>query len=463
MITRATFARAATLIAVASVLAIPAFAAADTITSSIEGSSYPVGSIDNVRDWASTGAAGGYLDHKITDLSSIGPSYPYAYTNAFGSRALRISNGQASGGFGNQTFSPSTSNEAGETTSESLGLSGGERQDMFQASFTIASSRPGVYQPGLYVAASPDRGDGARMGLLRFIETTGGTTVNWADYKAGDPAFTTHPVTTLDDSVPHRVTIKINFYDGPTNDVVTLKIDGTDVTPPEGLTTWEDYSRQYGEPPTVDSLLFRTSLDAGNPTDNAALMGFGYLIDNVSSTTPAVAANGPTGATGDSGATGATGGSGATGATGSNGANGTDGATGTTGATGSTGATGETGAGGPTGPVGSSTPTDPAGDGGSTATAVARIGTGAVIRRGRFFRVPVSCSSSGGAMCVGTVEIRFGRRLIASTGFAIFPGQRLVRLTSVGKILVGARLRVSVVGWSPTGKSTRSSVTRRVK
>ena len=53
-----------------------------------------------------------------------------------------------------------------------------------------------------------------------------------------------HPVTTLDSSVPHRVTIKLEFFDGPSNDVVTLKIDGVDVTPPEGLTSWEDYSRQ---------------------------------------------------------------------------------------------------------------------------------------------------------------------------------------------------------------------------
>lgn len=437
--TRVKFGRAALFVALVSLLAVPTFAGADTVTSSIEAPRYSTGTIDNVHDWESTGAAGGYLDHFVTDLSAIGPTYPYSYSNAFGSRALRISNGQISGGFGNQTFSPSTPNEAGESTAESLGKSGGERQDMFQASFTIASAKPGVYQPGLYLGVSPDRGDGARMGLMRFIDTPGGTTVNWSDYTAGDPAFVTHPVTTLDDSVPHRVTIKINFFEGPSNDVVTLKIDGVDVTPPGGIKTWEDYSRQYGEPPTVDSLLFRTAVDGGNPVDTAALMGYGYLIDNVASSTPAVAANGPTGATGDSGATGATGSSGAT------------------------GGIGETGQTGATGPAGTKSPTDTLAPDGTAAVATARIGTGSITRKGRFYRVPVSCTATGVAICAGTVEIRFGKRLIASSGFAMFPGQRTVKLTSSGKTLVGARLRVKVIGWSPTGKSTTSSRTRRVK
>jgi hypothetical protein len=461
--TRAIFARAAVLAALVSVLAVPAFAGADTVTSSIEAPRYATGTIDNVHDWTSTAAAGGYLDHLVTDLSSIGPSYPYAYTNAFGSRALRISNGQSSGGFGNQTFSPSTPNEAGETTSESLGMTGGERQNMFQASFTIASALPGVSQPGLYVGVSPDRGDGARMGLMRFLDSGNGSgdiSVNWSDYHAGDPAFTTHPVATLDGSEPHRVTIKINFFDGPSNDVVTLKIDGTDVTPSGGITSWEDYSRQFGEPPTVDSLLFRTSLDGGSPANNTALMGKGFLFDNIAVSTPAVAANGPTGATGAAGSTGQTGATGATGASGSAGANGATGAAGATGASGAAGSNGNDGNNGVNGRDGAGDTPDPV-DAGTYANA--RIGNGSVIRKGRFYRVPVLCASSGQGLCAGSVEIRFGKRLIASTGFAVFQGTRYVRLTSVGKILVGARLRFTVIGWSPSGSSTRSGRTIRIR
>jgi hypothetical protein len=462
--TRAHLGRAAVVAALISVLAVPAFAGADTVTSSIEAPDFATGTIDGVHGWQSIGAAGGSLDHLVTDVASIIPAPTYAYQNAFGSRALRISNGQFSGGFGNQTFSPSTPNEAGETNAESLGKSGGERQSMFQGSFTIASAKPGVYQPGLYVAVAPDRGDGARMGSLRFEDSPSGTLVTWSDYHAGDPAFTSHTITTLDDTVPHRVTMKLQFFDGPSNDVVTIKIDGADVTPPEGLMTWEEYSRQVpSEVPTVDSMLFRTSVNAG--ANSGALMGYGYLIDNISSTTPAVAASGPTGATGEPGATGATGASGTTGATGSTGSTGAAGAAGATGATGSTGGTGgtgETGTAGSSGPTGTSGASDPLGSSPSISP-IARLGGTPITRRGRFFRVPVSCTASAGSMCVGTVEIRFGKRLIASSGYAIFPGQRFVRLTAVGKTLVGARLRITVIGWTPSGKTTRSSAVRRVK
>lgn len=446
--TRVNFGRAALLAALVCILAVPTFAGADTVTSSIEAPSYATGHVDNVHGWQSTGAAGGSLDHLVTNLASIIPVPTYAYRNAFGERALRFSNGQFSGGFGNQTFSPSTPNEAGETNAESLGKSGGERQSMFQGSFTIASAKPGEHQPGLYVAVAPDRGDGARMGSLRFVDAPEGIVVSWSDYHAGDPGFTSHAITTLDNTVPHRVTMKLVFVDGPSNDVVTLKIDGNDVTPPEGVHSWEDYSRQVpSEVPTVDSLLFRTSVDAGG--NSAALMGYGYLIDNVSSTTPAVAANGPTGATGDSGATGSTGTGGATGATGSSGSSGSDGAT---------GATGPAGSNGNNGTSGSDSLTDTA-----TLARKATLGKGAVTRKGRFYRVPVSCQASATAVCAGTVEIRFGKKLIAYTGYTLFAGQRSVKLTSVGKALVGAKLRITVTSWSPDGKSTLSSATRRVK
>ncbi|MBI2692271.1 MAG: hypothetical protein HYX29_10055 [Solirubrobacterales bacterium] len=428
--TRVKVGRAALIAALVSIFAVPTLAGADTVTSSIEAPNYSTGTIDNVLGWESAGAAGGYLDHFVTNLSSVIPAPTYAYSNAFGQRALRISNGQFSGGFGNQTFSPSTPNEAGETGAESLGKSGGERQNMFQGSFTIASAKPGVHQPGLFLAVAPDRGDGARMGNLRFVDTPSGIEVSWSDYHAGDPAFTTHPVTTLDNSVPHRVTMKLVFVDGPSNDVVTLRIDGNDVTPPSGVHSWEDYFRQVpSEVPTVDSMLFRTSFDAGG--DSAALMGYGYFIDNVSSTTPAVAANGPTGATGDGGATGATGTGGATGATGSSGSDGS---------------------------AGSDSLVDPA-----IRARRATLGKGAITRKGRYFRVPVVCRASGTAMCAGTVEIRFGKKLIAYAGYTLFAGQRSVKLTSIGKILVGARLRTTVTSWSPDGKASRSIATRRVK
>ncbi|MGH2959281.1 MAG: hypothetical protein ACRDKE_06720 [Solirubrobacterales bacterium] len=471
--TRVTFARAAVLAALVTVLAIPTFAGADTVTAAIEAPTYPLGTLDQIQGWQSTGAASNSLDHKVTDLSSIGPSYPYAYSNAFGSRALRISNGQFSGGFGNQTFSPSTPNEAGETNAESLGKSGGERQNMFQGSFTIASARPGVYQPGLYVAVAPDRGDGARMGSLRFVDSPTGIVVSWSDYHAGDANFTSHAITTLDNLVPHRVTMKLIFIDGPSNDIVTLKIDGADVTPPEGVHSWEDYSRSVpSEVPTVDSMLFRTSVNAGG--DSAALMGYGYLIDNVSSTTPAVAANGPTGATGASGNDGATGATGSAGATGATGPSGTGGATGPGGATGETGPSGPGGANGPTGPAGANGSNGANGADGAngsngtngtvpvTASAVT-YGKGSIKRKGRGVRVPVLCSTTGVTLCVGTLEMRRGKIVLASTGFSVFPGQSTVRLIANRPLPRNSKLRFTLRGFNSNGQTTRANLTQRVK
>jgi hypothetical protein len=484
--------RAVVFNALLTILLAPAIADADTTTSTIEAPQYGLGPIDNVQGWSSFGAAnaGGcaVYDHKVTTLASLSLS-DYAYRNAFGSRALRISNSVTSGCFGDHTFSPSTSNEAGETTAESLGLSGGERQSRYIGSFTIASAVPGALQPGLSVTMSPDRGDGARMGYLRFDDTVDGIVVTYRDFDTVTETFPTHAVTTLDRTIPHRVTIDIQFHDGPENDVVKLKIDGDDVTPPGGVTTWEDYSRYFGEPPTVDSMLFRTAVAAASPAESTALNGKGFLIDNVSSTTPAVAVNGPTGATGAQGATGDTGATGATGATGTTGATGQTGATGATGSTGATGATGNTGATGATGSAGSNGtngatgatgatgstgaigpigPTGPQGVAGiddeeNASDAAVRFGTGKIVRRGRSVKVPVICAATGSSLCVGTLELRIAGRLTASRGFAVFPGQRFVRLSADRAIRKNTRMRFRLRGFTPDGRTTNTTLIKRVK
>lgn len=344
-------------------------------------------------------------------------AYDFAYQNAFGGRALRISNGQTSGGFGNQTFSTSTPNEAGETTAESMGLSGGERQNKFRASFTIASALPGLTEPGLSLTVSPDRGDGARMGYLRFDDNgAGGFDVIWLDYSAGGILNPTHNLGTISNDAPHRVTIEIEFFDGPSNDVVHVLIDGVDVTPTEGLTTWEEYSRSVpSEPPTVDSLLFRTAITAESlGGDSAALMGYGFLIDNVATTTPAVAASGPSGATGPAGADGQAG------------APGRDGAA-------------------------------------PTLASAMKFGSGSVKRRGRNLRVPIVCNTSSVATCVGTLEVRRGKKLLASRGFAIAPGTRSASLTLRQRVRRNTRLRLTLRSFSPTGSSSRRAKTVRVR
>ena len=91
------------------------------------------------------------------------------HSDAFGTSALRISNGQTSGGFSDGTFTPRTVNAAGETGADDTGSDPGTLQNVYIGSFTIGNALPGVSQPGLNMAVSPDQGSGARMGSLAMI------------------------------------------------------------------------------------------------------------------------------------------------------------------------------------------------------------------------------------------------------------------------------------------------------
>lgn len=476
---RAFMARAVVFATVAaSVLAVAGVAGADTVNSIIEPPEYATGTINSQNGWISTGAANGYLDHYVTDLSSIGPAYDGAYTAAFGTRALRIDNGQTSGGFGDGTFTPRTVNAAGETGADPSTYDPGTLQNTYIGSFTIGSALPGTTQPGLNVAVSPDQGDGARMGSLRFVDNGGGGyTVTWSDFDYDIQNFVTHTLPTLSNDVPHTVRIEIYFHDGIANDVVKIFFDGSDVTPVGGLTTWEDYSRAVGsEPPIVDRLLFLTRVSAGSPANSAALMGHGFLIDNVNSVTETVYApgTGPTGATGATGTAGATGDTGATGATGATGPAGQDGATGATGpagqngATGATGATGQNGndgANGTNGTNGTNGKDGAAGRDGTSATvsSVVRFSGSRFMRRGRLVRVQILCNVSPLQKCVGTVEMKFRGRVVGVQGFGINEGARTITIRSTRKLRRNARLKFTLRGFSPSGETSRASITRRVR
>lgn len=222
------------------------------------------GSVDGQYGWKSTGN----YDQAIVYNT-------YGYTD-FGCKSLRISNALTSGAFGDQTFSYETTNEAGETSAENGGLSGGTRQDHFEASWDIASTT-GAYQPDLQVTVSPDRGDGARMGWIQVKDEVDGLAVNVYDYDAETDNFVYHPdvASGLDRTVPHTVKVAIDFVDGVGNDIEKIYVDGNLV---HTGTTWEDYFRDQENNPTrtVDSLLFRVAGTAAPATS-----GNGFLVDNV--------------------------------------------------------------------------------------------------------------------------------------------------------------------------------------
>jgi hypothetical protein len=256
-------------------------ATADSALIRFEPSTYTPGSIHNQDGWSSSGSAGS---------GQGGPGYDHAVvTNSgapasFGTQSLRMSNAVVSGGFADQTFSKSLVHAAGETTADPGTTSGGVRQNFFEAQWDFVSAVPGAEQPGLYVVASPDRGDGARMSRLEMDDTPGGLQVIFTDYQSGvneagcvegTNFVDTVIATGLDRAVPHTIKITMNFFEGVNNDVVRVYVDG--VLKHTGK-SWEDYFRECEENPTrtVDSILFRT---AGG--GSAGTLGKGFLFDNM--------------------------------------------------------------------------------------------------------------------------------------------------------------------------------------
>ncbi len=266
-------------IAIALLALVPlGIALADSLP--IDFESYTLGAIHGQDGWSSFGSVGSgcaMYDVAVADPTTFG------YTT-FGARSLRISNAVTSGCFGDQTFSKSLVDEAGEATATNGGLSGGTRQRYFEAEWTFASTVPSAEQPGLSVVASPDRGDGARMSWVQMKDTPSGLEVNFYDYQRGatvDPFGCCPPfvgrnvVGGLDRTTPHTIKITMVLLDGDSNDIVKVYVDG--VLYLTG-TSWEDYFRdnEDGYSRTVDSILFRVGGAAAPGT-----AGNGFLIDDL--------------------------------------------------------------------------------------------------------------------------------------------------------------------------------------
>jgi hypothetical protein len=269
------------LVAVATVPVV-----ADSTTIDFEG--FVPGSPDGQDGWNADGSAGSgcaTYDHQIVVNGGGAPV-------SFGTTSLRMSNAVTSGCFGDQTYSKSLTDEAGESLAGNNGMSGGSRQAHFEAQWDFASTVPGAEQPGLSVVASPDRGDGARMSWIQMTDTPGGLAVNFFDFRdkhpvgtIGNPSdgcsaldnfFSTNIANGLDRTTAHTIGVTMDFLEGPRNDVVRVWVDGALV---HTDTSWEDYFRYCEGNPTrtVDSILFRTG---GAPVPATA--GNGFLIDNLS-------------------------------------------------------------------------------------------------------------------------------------------------------------------------------------
>ncbi len=247
-----------------------------------EPPTYALGSIDGQDGWVVTNPA---LDQAVVANAGSAPA-------SFGPQSWRFSNATTSGAFGDQPFSPSTVNEAGETSAQNAALSGGSRQTTFVATWDFASTST-TEQPGLSIGVSPDRGDGSRMSLVRLEDTPQGLRVVFFDYQRSlspgcapnrDGFESTIVASALSRTTPHTVRLEMDFVDGAANDVVRVSVDGAAA---HVGTSWEDYYRDCEVTPTrtVDSLLFRAS-----GTAVPAVLNGGFLFDDVtvSTDTPVV-------------------------------------------------------------------------------------------------------------------------------------------------------------------------------
>lgn len=225
---------------------------------------FAIGDVNGQQGWTKSGP----YDVNIVDPTTFG-------FIDMGSRALQVSNARVSGSFGDQAFSAPLGDEAGEAGAESNGLSGGSRQGVFTASFSVRTTSTGE-QEGLYTSISPDRGDGSRMSYLRLEDTASGVEVFFDDYSGGD--FVETNVATLSRNATHTIGLTMVFVDGPANDVVRVSVDGSVV---HTGTSWEDYYRdvEHKAPRTVDSLLFRAGGAAA--AARPALAGQGFLFDDL--------------------------------------------------------------------------------------------------------------------------------------------------------------------------------------
>lgn len=284
------------VILVALSLSLIALSYADSTAINFEAPAYTTGSIDGQNGWAGTNGVPilPAIDQEIVANGSGVPA-------SFGAQSWRFSSAWQDGQFGLWPFSPSLANEAGETSAANDGMSNGVRQTHYEVQFSFTSFDPSGEQVGLQMSTASDRGDGARMTYIRLEDNPTGLEVFFDDYQDNAPFGTfngdpngcgaednfveTSLASGLSRGDAHTVRLTVDFVDGPRNDVVNVYVDGTLV---HTGTTWEDYFRYCEGNPTrtVDSQIFQAR---SNPAAiNPAVLGKGFLIDNLSylSSTP---------------------------------------------------------------------------------------------------------------------------------------------------------------------------------
>ena len=244
-------------------------AVADTVTTTFDGFNF--GTVNGQAGWHSA-------------IPGDVPALPLGYDQAvvgvsgipgFGTRSLRHSNAfnEPTGEFQFQTYSSSTAQSAGEN----------EPNTEYTGEFSFISSKPTAQQPGLFMTISPDNSTGGRMSAVRLIDGDDGIRALIFDTPTPTGLFEAYDAGLYSRDAVHTVKFWIKFVPGENNDIVRIYIDGKDIGNQLGVcfTTWENFYRATQQAvPVTNSIQFRA---AGG--EIPALVGGGFLFDNVTNTT----------------------------------------------------------------------------------------------------------------------------------------------------------------------------------
>jgi len=242
--------------------------AAPVVTSNTVFDGFSNGSVNGQGGWAVSNPA---FNQSVVDLGG-------------GNKALRISNTVTSGSFSDQLFAPRPGGVPADTVSNpsngNAGFFAGESStgagyNRFISSFDFRSVL-GTADPGARITISPDNGNGGRQGFVALESTAAGVTVSTFSVDAGGGFVAEPTLATVAFGQWNTLRYEIDFFDGASNDVARIFLNGSLVST---INSWENFYvasqaaiHPLGVP--VQTLLFRLS-------GSAATAAQGFYIDNV--------------------------------------------------------------------------------------------------------------------------------------------------------------------------------------
>ena len=268
---RTSIANCTLAVVLAGLLQVGPALAAPVTTHSTDFTGFGLGSVNGQGGWS---VSNPLFDQAVVDVS--------------GNRVLRLSNQFTSGSFGDQPFAPRPGGTgmtaANPTNSQPQFFAGesstGATYNRFIGSFDFRSVATDASDPGARITVSPDNGQGGRQSFAGLENVAGGVQVSTFDVDPNTGTFIgPQTLGMIGFGVWANLSFEIDFYDGPSNDIARILLNGVLVTT---INSWENFYsitqlalHPNGVP--VQTLLYRLS---GGALPSAQ----GFYIDNVTVT-----------------------------------------------------------------------------------------------------------------------------------------------------------------------------------